>query len=248
FTLSEQQLEAFRTYADFIGEYGEHTNLVADTSAGEIFQRHIADSLSILEFKKLHRPASVSDKKAARLIDLGSGAGFPGLCLAIAICDLKVVLVESVGKKARFLREAIERLDLSDRVELFEGRAENLTRHITGTGMKGGFDIATSRALGHLALLAELAMPLLKQGGLSLNYKSESQARSELKESAKLLKLLGCDHATIFTPFIQTSSSRHVLIALSKIKGTPSRYPRPWATMKKEVAGFSFKQDMKTEI
>lgn len=225
--LAGEQVKAIELYAEMLADYGSHTNLVADPSPESIFTRHFADSLSILEFSRFF----VSDKQC-RLADLGTGAGLPGLCLAIALPGLRVDLIDSTAKKTRFVEAAVRRLGLTDRASAVTARLEELAHQ---DAYRGQFDLVVSRALGHLAVVAELGLPLLRPGGLVLAFKSEEQAGAELRESRRHLKALGGGPGEIVVPALQTSSSgvKHVIVVIEKTGETPGKYPRSWAQIKR---------------
>lgn len=225
--LAGEQVEALELYAEMLADYGSHTNLVADPSPESIFTRHFADSLSILEFSRFF----VSDKQC-RLADLGTGAGLPGLCLAIAVPGMRVDLIDSTAKKSRFVEAAVRRLGLTDRASAVTARLEELGHQ---DAYRGQFDLVVSRALGHLAVVAELGLPLLHPGGLVLAFKSEEQAGAELRESRRHLKALGGSPGEIVVPALQPSGSgvKHVFVVIEKTGETPGKYPRSWAQIKR---------------
>jgi 16S rRNA (guanine527-N7)-methyltransferase len=171
---------------------------------------HVADSLVALELPEV--------RDARRIADLGSGGGFPGLVLAIALQDARVALVESVGRKVSFLRAAIERLELGN-VEAIQARAEAWPEGI------GEHDLVTARALAPLAVLAEYAAPLLSLGGSLLAWKG-ARDRAEEADGSAAAAALGMGGLQIHpvVPF-RAARARHLYLS-SKVSATPPEYPR----------------------
>lgn len=171
---------------------------------------HVADSLVALELPEV--------REARRIVDLGSGAGFPGLVLAIALPDARAALVESVGRKVAFLRGAIERLGLTN-VEAIQARAEAWPEGI------GAHDLVTARALAPLAVLVEYAAPLLALGGSLVAWKG-ARDHAEEADGGAAAAALGMEELRVrpVTPF-EGARERHLYLS-SKVSPTPSRYPR----------------------
>lgn len=224
-SLSAETLTGFRSYLEALYEYNEKVNLVANADPEVVVKRHILDCLALVEvINSGENPAAPRDKPK-RLIDIGSGAGLPGLVIAIAISDIEVTLLDSIGKKTKFLEEASEALSLTDRVSVITGRAEELAR----TNKRATFDLATSRAVGHLGMVIELALPFLKVGGRILCQKSRSQVDDEISAIADCLKPIGAKKPQIIVPKIQVGEIEHVIVSIEKQKDTPRDFPRPWA-------------------
>lgn len=230
--LDSKKIEQLKSLCGCLIEYNKHTNLVADASPEILVKRHILDSLSALEFKQLFKTKSMSDNKQIGLIDLGTGAGFPGICLAIWFDAMSVRLVDSNGKKTKFLTETVEALGLSDRVKVTNTRIEELGRE---KNYREKFDLVTSRAFGQLFLNAELGLPLLKKGGKAIFYKSKHQIKDETVYLNPILKDLGAKDFYIHEPKIQTGSSKHVLVEIVKEKTCSKRYPRNWSQIKQQL-------------
>jgi 16S rRNA (guanine527-N7)-methyltransferase len=228
---SDEELAQFTTYLNALAAYNANVNLVSDASPQLVVKRHILDCLAVVEV--LARitgesdGGSVRDPEAERrtLIDVGSGAGLPGLIIAIACPALDVVLLDSIGKKTRFLQQSAKELGLDKRVSVLTGRAEELGR----TERRGSFNFATSRAVGHLGLVAELTLPLLKSRGRLLCQKSRKQVGLEVKELAPSLEEMGGSKPEIIVPNLQTGETEHVVVSIEKRKGTRQTYPRAWA-------------------
>ena len=185
---------------------------IADSTRSRALQVHIADSLSGLEFEQLRR--------AERIADLGSGAGLPGLVLAAELPGARVDLVESVERKARFLREAVERMGLAN-AEVVPERAEAWS----GAAGRDAYDAVTARAVGSLATLAELASPLLRSGGSVLAWKGRRDPDQEarLERAAGRLAIEPVEVRAV-TPY-EGSRDRHIHL-LRKNGPTPNELPR----------------------
>lgn len=195
-------------------------NLTAIRDADEAWERHIFDALTLL-------PVLGELGEGARVIDVGSGGGLPGIPLAIVRPDLAVVLLEPTGKKAAFLRHAAEELGLTN-VEVVRERAEVMGA--SGGAHRDGYDAVVARAVGRLVVLAELTVPLAKIGGLIVLVKGQ-KADEELAEARQALHMLCVSHAgTVSTP-----TGR--VVVLEKRRATPTKYPRSAAEMKKKALG-----------
>lgn len=199
--------EQLTAYLARLLETNRAFNLTTVTDPDEAWTRHILDSLSLV-------PALAHLGAGARLVDVGSGGGLPGLPIAIARPDLSVTLVEATGKKARFLEETARALGLAhvavacDRAEAF-GHGDR----------RGSFDVATSRALSQLSVLLELTIPLLKVGGHSLAIKG-ARAEEEIAQAARALALL---HAEVEDT---SRTSTGAIVRIVKRAATPARFPR----------------------
>lgn len=243
--LADEALSALHAYCQALQIYNEHTNLVSNSQLPVLLKEHVLDSLNLLPWmqRKLipvtaetaESAADAAPAKAAapaekRLIDIGSGAGFPGLVLAIAAPSLHVTLVDSIGKKCRFLESVCEELNLTKRVRVVCERAEIIGHD---KRFRERFDYATARAVGALPIVAELGLPLLKTGGLLLAQRSKKQAVLETPEAeAYASKLGGTLQETIhFDP--DMLGREFSLLVLMKIKSTPKLCPRSASKMKK---------------
>lgn len=208
--LTDQQLDLLELYQQLLMEYNMHTNLTAIKDKEGIYLKHFYDSLTIQEY--------IKDKKL--ILDIGTGAGFPGMVLAIANPNAHFVLLDSNNKKIKFLKYLNETLNLKN-VEFINQRAEEYVKKHLET-----FDIVTSRAVASLRVLAELSLPALKIGGLFLPMKSNME--EELKESLDTISILGgtmiCEKS--FQLPIE-NSNRTILIIEHKMK-TNSIYPRSY--------------------
>lgn len=226
--LDERAIERFERYLDLVMEWNERAGLTSVTDPSDIQRRHFAESLSLLAAL---RAASVIPTGATlRIADLGSGGGFPGVPMAIAEPGLDLVLIESHGRRAEFLRTVVEALGL-ERARVVQARAEDAGR---GPMLRATFDRVTARALAPLPVLIEYALPLLKDGGLLVAPKG-SRAEEELAASAGALKALGGDvRAALDLPLPEGVPPQRVLVVrrtgrldpqYPRRAGTPSRQP-----------------------
>ncbi len=213
-SLDDRALERFDLYARLLCDWNEKINLTAITDPQEICVKHFADSLSVL--------AKVEIPQDAKLIDVGTGAGFPGLALKIARPDLRVTLLDSTKKKLMVLDDISQKLKLD--VELLHKRAEE-------AGQSGPyreqFDIATARAVANLAVLSEYCLPFVKVGGRFLAMKSV-KTQEELAGAKKAIGQLGGRVEKVHTLQLETAGERTIL-ELKKQSPTPAQYPRPSA-------------------
>ena len=228
-SLSEEQAKAFVRYYELLVELNSFMNLTAITDPEEVLVKHFADSLS--PFSALIKDAPVSVKKGIRLIDVGTGAGFPALPLKIAFPEINVTMLDSLGKRVKFLNEVITQLGLTD-TEAIHGRAEDLARD---TAHRENYDIAVSRAVANMRTLSEYCMPFVKQGGTFLAYKAaEYMEGTEAEESLKAIKILGGEQPVTRELTLPDGDSKRCLVYIRKNSSTPKKYPRKAGTPSKE--------------
>lgn len=228
--LSEDIISSIELFVALLCEYNEHTNLVSNGDHHVVVSEHVIDSLTLVPIiRKLSDPAS----KANKLVDIGSGAGFPAIVVALVLNDLHVVCIESVGKKTRFLESAVAALGLQNRVTIINNRAETMAHQ---SQWRGAFDFATARAVGRLDLVGELTLPFLHVRGNLLAQKSTQQLKDELPISQKALSMLG--GRVIETIALEAAVLRRDLsvVVVEKARETPVAYPRPTAQLKRPLA------------
>ncbi len=220
-SLSEGQLGQFLRYYELLAEWNGRMNLTAITEYQEVLKKHFVDSLSLTRV--------CSPERIGSLIDVGTGAGFPGLALKIAFPGLQVTLLDSLNKRIRFLEAVIEELKLKD-VKAVHSRAEDYAA--TGS-WREGFDLCVSRAVANLSTLSEYCIPFVKIGGYFIAYKSE-KADSEVSEARKAINLLGgrIKERAEFT--LPDSDIRRSLVVVEKARRTPEKYPRKAGLPSKE--------------
>jgi 16S rRNA (guanine527-N7)-methyltransferase len=227
-------------YLELVLDANQTMNLTAITDPQEAVHKHLVDSLSVLLLKDLAAQA----RGAVTWTDIGSGAGFPGLALALAIPTAQLHLVESTGKKAHFLNTATASLGLMKRVQVHNQRAEILAQAADGvesaktgvprgTSLRGQNDAVFFRGVSRLNALIELGAPLLKLGGLLVAYKGP-KADEELTEAAKALKELKMELVERKAFQLPGVNEARVLVCLKKIGETTKRYPRPVGLAQKE--------------
>ncbi len=212
FSLSKAQLSDFSLYADLLLEWNEKMNLTAITDSFEVATKHFADSLFGLPFLK----------KKATVIDVGTGAGFPGIPLKIARPDISLTLLDSLNKRLTFLDAVSEALSLTD-TKTIHSRAEDGAKK--GSVLREQFDICVSRAVSRLNVLAEYCLPYVKVGGMFLAYKGNA-LEDELKEAENAIDALGGSVADFYTYTIPETDITHCIIAIEKVAPTPEQYPR----------------------
>ena len=203
---NERVRAAFDRYAEMLTERNEKVNLTAITAPGEIRVKHFTDSLAAIDLIKT----------GATVLDIGSGAGFPGIPLKIARADISVTLLDSVNKKVAFMNDVIADLGLKN-IEAVHARIEDFPH-------KGEFDVAVSRAVAELTTLAEYALPFVKVGGTFVAYKSE-KAEAEAAAAGNAVALLGGRLREIREVNVAPGLTRR-LIVVDKIAPTPPKYPR----------------------
>jgi 16S rRNA (guanine527-N7)-methyltransferase len=212
-TLMDEQVSQFDRYTEELLAWNTHTNLTAITEPEAVMVRHHLDSLSLLKFVPLD--------KGMRVADVGTGAGFPGLPLHIAVEGLYTTLIEATGKKANFCNHVIKSLDLK-RVMVLNARAED-AGHISH--QRGKYDLVVARAVARLPILLEYLLPLAKIGGICVAMKGTT-AQQEAEDSAKALSALGGELVKIEAIELPNVPEPHFLVVVKKTRQTPGIYPR----------------------
>ncbi len=214
-TLDSYQLNLFEIYYRDLVDWNNRVNLTAITDVGDVQIKHFLDSLTLLPLIK--RISSES----FRIIDVGTGAGFPGIPLKIAIPDIKMTLLEATTKKARFLEHIITEIQLSD-IEVINERAEEAGKK---SDYRESFDIVVSRAVADLAILAELTLPFCAVGGFLIAQK-KGDITLELEKSLKAIEMLGGRLSSVEKIRLAGLDDERYLVVIDKIKATPLKYPR----------------------
>lgn len=217
--LDGRALDRFERYLNLVMEWNERAGLTSITGPAEIQRRHFSESLALLA--ALRTAGLIPTGATLRIADLGSGGGFPGVPMAIAEPGLDLVLIESHGRRAEFLRTVVEALGL-EHARVVQARAEDAGR---GAMLRATFDLVTARALAPMPVLIEYALPLLRDGGLLVAPKG-SRAGEELAASAGALKALGGDvRETLELPLPDGVPPQRVLVVRRRGRLDP-RYPR----------------------
>lgn len=214
-TLDDRQLRQFEEYYRLLIAANQRVNLTSVTAYEEVQRRHFGESLAVAA--ALYRAGLLQPGQAARAIDVGAGAGFPGLPIKIAHPALRLTLLESAHKKTRFLEEVVERLALAD-VAVVTGRAESVAHE---AAHRETYDLALARALAPLPVLVELALPFLRLGG-TLAAPKGSRAAQEMAAAAPALRACGGR----LLPSERLPDSPLALVLVEKAAPTPSTYPR----------------------
>lgn len=217
--LTNKQLNEFYTYMNLLIEWNKNINLTAITEPEEIIKKHFIDSLTI----------SKNIQKDSSIIDVGTGAGFPGIPLKIVREDINVVLLDALNKRLNFLNEVVKENKLEN-IETVHFRAEEIGKN---KKYREKYDIATSRAVAQLNILAEYLLPLVKIGGKCICMKG-SNVEEELKNSKKAITLLGGEIEKIEEFILPDSDIKRNVIIIKKVNSTPAKYPRKPGTPAKE--------------
>lgn len=216
-SLTQRQIEQFEIYYEFLIEYNEKVNLTAVTDFNEVVEKHFVDSAL---------GASLI-KENALCVDVGTGAGFPGVPIAIMRPDINICLVDALNKRLIFLNELKEKLNISN-VYTLHGRSEDLGKNIK---MRHNFDCVFSRAVARMNILCEYDLPFVKKGGYMLAWKGP-QVYDEINEAENALKILGGTVEKIYTSGME--ETEHYIAVIKKIKDTPPKYPRQAGLPKKK--------------
>ncbi|MBU5625776.1 16S rRNA (guanine(527)-N(7))-methyltransferase RsmG [Oscillibacter sp. MSJ-2] len=215
--LPEDCAPRLERYGELLLKKNEVMNLTAITAPEDVARLHFLDSLALL---------NLTDFSGKSLVDVGTGAGFPGLPLRICRPDIRLTLLDSLGKRITFLQEVCDALDLED-VTCVHGRAEEFA-----SAHRESFDLAASRAVASLPMLCELCLPLVRPGGAFLAMKSVDCAQ-ELSAAAKAIKVLGGEVEEVRDYEVPGAGVTHRLISIRKVCSTPPKYPRAFAKIKK---------------
>ena len=228
--LSGAQIQQFIRYYEILTEKNKVMNLTAITEFDEVIDKHFVDSLSLVKAVDLNQDMN----KELTVIDVGTGAGFPGIPLKIAFPRLEIVLLDSLNKRISFLNDVIQDLHLEG-INAYHGRAEDYGRNVS---FREQFDLCVSRAVANMSTLSEYCMPFVKVGGQFIPYKSGSISE-ELKQAQKAVKLLGgcLDHTETY--ILPDTDIERTLVVINKKEKTKKTYPRKAGKPAKEPLGCS---------
>ena len=212
--LTEKQISQFMRYYELLVEWNSFMNLTGITEFEEVMKKHFVDSVSLIKALELNG-------KELSVIDIGTGAGFPGLPLKIAFPELKVTLLDSLNKRIKFLDEVIAQLGLED-IDTIHGRAEDYAKP---DKLREKYDVCVSRAVANLATLSEFCLPFVKVGGFFVSYKSE-KISDEAMEAQNAINLLGGKVKEQVEFQLPDSDIYRNLFVIEKKHNTPKKYPR----------------------
>lgn len=208
----------YRIYFEHLEKMNAVMNLTAISGEEDVARLHFLDCAALL---------GMADFRGRSVIDVGTGAGFPGLALKIACPDMELTLLDSLDKRIGFLRDTCALLGFDD-VRCIHARAEEAPAEL-----HAGFDIACSRAVARLNLLCELCLPLAKKGGAFIAMKGPDCA-DELNAAKRAIKLLGGEVEDVKKYLVPGTDATHSAIIIRKTADTPAKYPRRWAQIKKQ--------------
>lgn len=226
--LSEIQIDRLYKFFNMLVEKNKVMNLTAITEQTDVIVKHFIDCMFLSKFKIEDNSFDSSYTKNKTLIDVGTGAGFPGLILKILYPDLNIVLSDSLQKRLNFINEVIDELKL-EKIELVHGRAEDLAHD---QKYREKFDFATSRAVANLSTLSEYDLPFVKKGGFFIAYKS-GKIEEELNQADKAISLLGGKVIQKVNFYLTDDVSERSIIFIKKVKSTSNKYPRKAGTPSK---------------
>ena len=219
--LSDKQKEQFDKFYELLVEWNKVMNLTGITEYEEVNEKHFVDSLSIVK--------AIDMNQVNSLIDIGTGAGFPGIPLKIAFPHVKVVLLDSLNKRINFLNTVISELGLEN-IETIHGRAEDFAKQPT---YREQFDLCVSRAVANLATLSEYCIPYVKKEGMFVPYKS-GEIDVEVEQSKKAIHVLGGKLENVIKFQLPGTEIGRSFVVINKVQNTAKRYPRKAGLPSKE--------------
>ena len=217
--INEEQIKSFEKYMNLLLEWNEKINLTAITQPDEVKLKHFVDSLTVLKY--------INDDD--KVIDIGTGAGFPGIPLKIMKGNTKITLLDSLNKRINFLNIVIETLNLRN-IQAIHGRAEEIARNKL---YREKYDVAVSRAVANLSTLSEYMLPFVKVGGKCICMKG-ANVNEEIEKAKNAIKELGGEIERVDNFYLSDNDNERNIIIIRKVKETSSKYPRKAGTPSKE--------------
>lgn len=222
-TLSDRHIDQFNMYYELLIERNKVMNLTTITDYNEVVIKHFVDSLSIIRLAQLEEPLYI--------IDVGTGAGFPGIPMKIVFPHLNIVLLDSLNKRIKFLDDIIKELGINDSsIKTIHGRAEDFGQMDL---YREKFDLCVSRAVANLSTLSEYCIPFVKKGGSFISYKA-GNVKDEVLEANKAVKVLGGEISKVDGFRLANTDMDRSLIEIKKISNTPKKFPRQAGKAKRE--------------
>ena len=212
-SMNDETLDRFDTFYELLVEWNKFMNLTAITDYEEVVLKHFIDSIILLKYFDF--------KKVKNMIDVGTGAGFPGIPLKFSLPELNVTLLDSLNKRIKFLDEVIDRTGMSG-INTIHSRAEDGARD---KNLRENYDLAVSRAVANLSSLLEYCLPYVKVGGYFIAYKA-GNSMEEIQDSKNALKILGGEISEIKEIVLPKSDISRTFVIIKKNKNTPVKYPR----------------------
>lgn len=211
--LTNEQADQLMKYKELLVEWNEKMNLTAITEDQEVITKHFLDCLTV--------QSSIDLTQVKTLVDVGTGAGFPGLVLKIAFPNVHITLIDSLNKRLKFLQHVIDTLGLKG-IECVHGRAEDLGKN---KAYREQFEVCASRAVANLAVLSEYTLPFVKKGGYLIALKGQ-KLDEELAEGEKAITILGGTIDQLVDVVVPYTDLNHRIAKIKKVKETPKKYPR----------------------